>query len=210
MANKKTTTKAGNVSKRQAFANSLSTSNLIALAILIGVLSIVLALIIGKQLLGSMMLNARVIGKKSAASKQINTNYDNLKKLQGEYNNLGALRDTAATALPTKPDLPQLWAMMENIGTTSGVTTTSVSSTTAADVQAPAGGDVQQLPITVAVQGSYAAVQDYLKNLELSTRPLRVTNIMLSGTNNTVQANLTITTYYQGPADLKVGSEVVQ
>lgn len=204
------TNKTKKVSRKQAFANSLSTSNLIAAAILVSALSIILALIIGKQLLGSMMLNARVIGKKSTANKQISTNYDNLKALQNEYNALGSLRETAATALPTKPSLPQLWAMMENIGAASGVSTSSVSSVATTDAEAPAGSAVQQLPITVSVQGSYAAVQEYLKNLELSTRPLRVTNVTLSGTNNVVQANLTITTYYQGAANLNVGSEVVQ
>lgn len=206
----KTTTKSAKVSKRQAFANSLSTSNLIALSILIGVLSVLLALVVGKALVGSMMLNARVIGKKSAASKQINANYDALKGLQGEYNALGAMRETVATALPNKPDLPQLWAMMENIGNASGVATTSVNSVSTSDSVAAAGGPVQSLPISVAVQGTYPAIQSYLQNLEASTRPLRVTNITLSGTNNSIQANLTITTYYQGPADLSVGSEALQ
>lgn len=195
---------------KKAFASNLSTSNLIALAILTGILSIVLALIIGRMLVSSMMLNARVIGKKTTASKQVSANYDNLKKLQDEYNSLGATRETVTTALPTKPGLPQLWAMMENIGNSSGVSTGSVSSVATTDAEAPAGGPVQQLPFTVSVQGSYTAIQDYLKNIELSTRPLRVTNVTLSGTNNTVQANLTIVTYYQGAANLNVESEVVQ
>lgn len=208
MATKHSTTK--KVSKKQAFANSLSTSNLIAVSILISILSVVLAIIIGRMLVSSLMLNARVIGKKTTASKQINANYDNLKGLQSSYNSLGALRETASNALPIKPELPLLWAMMENIGTTSGVSTTSVTSVVTSDVAAPAGGPVQQLPITVSVQGSYAAIQTYLKNIELSTRPLRVSNVTLSGTNANVQANLLITTYYQGPADLNVGSEVVQ
>ena len=198
------------ISKKQAFADKLSTSNLIAVSILIGILSIVLAVIIGKMLLGSLMLNAKVIGKKSTASKQINTNYDNLKGLQSSYNSLGALRETASSALPIRPELPLLWAMMENIGNASGVSTGSVTSVVTADADAPAGGPVQQLPISVSVQGSYEAIQTYLKNIELSTRPLRVSNITLSGTNNNVQANLLITTYYQGSADLTIGSEVVQ
>lgn len=208
MATKSTAT--NKISKKQAFANSLSTSNLIAVAILVSVLSIVLAVIIGKMLVGSMMLNARVIGKKSAASKQISTNYDNLKNLQSEYGALGSNREVAANALPTKPGLPELWAMLENIGTNSGVSTSAVGSTQTSDNEAPAGAPVQQLPVTVTVQGSYAAIQTYLQNIELSARPLRVTNVTLSGTNNVIQANLTITTYYQGPANLNIGSEVVQ
>lgn len=207
MATKSTVKK---VSKKQEFANNLSTSNLIAVSILISILSIVLALIIGRMLVSSLMLNARVIGKKTTASKQINTNYDNLKGLQSSYNGLGSLRETASNALPTRPELPLLWAMMENIGNSSGVSTTSVTSVVTSDVDAPAGGPVQQLPITVSVQGSYAAIQTYLQNIELSTRPLRVSNVTLSGTNNNVQANLLITTYYQGPANLTVGSEVVR
>lgn len=194
----------------KAFANSLSTSNLIALAILVGALSIVMAFVIGRALVGGMMLNSRVITKKNAASKTINANYDALKGLQGEYSSLGAMRETITTALPTRPSLPQLWSMMETIGNSSGVVTESVSSVTIADNDAPAGGDVEQLPITVSVQGSYAAIETYLKNLELSTRPLRVTNISLSGTDRTVQASLSITTYYQGAADIKIGSEVVK
>jgi len=203
MATKKSATK-------KAFASNVSTSNLIAGAILVGVLSIVIALLIGRVLLDNMLLNARVIGKKSAANKQISTNYDNLKKLQGDYNGLGSQRDTITTALPTKPSLPQLWAMMENIGNTSGVGISSVSSNVTSDAEALAGSEVQQLPITVSAEGSYAAIQSFLANMELSTRPLRVTNIALSGTNNQVQATLTVTTYYQGAADLNVGSEAVQ
>lgn len=202
-SNKKPTTK-------RAFASNLSTSNLIAGAILVSVLSVVLALVIGRMLVDSLMLNARVIGKKSAASQQMNANYDALKGLEDDYNSLGATRETVATALPTRPDLPVLWAMLENIATTSGMTTNSVNSTATTDVDAPAGGPVQQLPITVSVQGSYTALQEYLKNIERSTRPLRVTNINLSGTNNAVQATLTITTYYQGAAKLDASSEVVQ
>lgn len=209
MATKKST-KLVNEARKQAFASNLSTSNLIAAAILVGVLSIAVALIVGRMLLSSMMLNARVIGKKSAANKQISTNYNNLKSLQGEYNGLGANRETITSALPTKPNLPQLWAMLENISNSSGVTTSSVSSTITSDAEAPVGSTVRQLPISVSVQGSYVSIQDYLKNIELSTRPLRVTNITLSGTSNTIQANLTIVTYYQGAADLSVGSEVVR
>jgi Tfp pilus assembly protein PilO len=198
------------VSKKQAFANSLSTSNLIALAILAGVLSVVLAVIIGRMLLGTMTLNARVISKKSQANKNISANYENLKSLQSEYSSLGALRETVTTALPTKPNLPQLWATLENIGNSSAVSTNSVSTSVVSDAEAPAGSTVQQLTISVAVQGSYTAVQDYLKNLELSTRPMRVTSVSLSGTNNAVQASLTVVTYYQGAANLQVGSEVVK
>ncbi len=207
MATNKRTTK---TTTKKAFASNLSTSNLIAVAILIGILSVAIALIVGRMLLSSMMLNARVIGKKNAANKQISANYDNLKGLQDQYSSLGATRETVTAALPTKPSLPELWAMMENIGNTSGVSTSSVTSVVTTDAEAPAGGPVQQLPITVSVQGSYTAIQDYLKNLELSTRPLRVSSVSISGSTNTVQANLTIVTYYQGAADLKVGSEVVQ
>ena len=203
MASKKPTTK-------KAFASNLSTSNLIAGAILVGIMSIVIGILIGRLLLDNMMLNARVIGKKSAANKQITTNYNNLKQLQGEYNGLGSLRDTIATALPTKPSLPQLWAMMENIGNSSGVGISSVSSASTSDAEAPAGGGVQQLPITVSAQRSYTAIQSFLANMELSSRPLRVTNVAISGTNNQIQATMTVTTYYQGAADLKVGSETVQ
>lgn len=202
-------TKAKKTTKK-SFANNLSTSNLIAVSILIAALSIVLALVIGRMLLDSMMLNSRVISKKNAASKQISANYDNLKSLENQYNGLGVLRDTITTAMPTKPSLPQLWAMLENIGSSSGVSISSVTSTITADVEAPAGSTVQQLPISVSAQGSYAAIQSFLTNLELSTRPLRVTNITLSGTNNAAQATLSITTYYQGAANLNVGSEVVQ
>lgn len=195
---------------KQEFAQNLSTSNLIALAILVGLLSVAAALIIGRMLIGTMSLKARVIGKKTTASKTINANYDALKGLQSEYNNLGSLRETVATALPNKPSLPELWSMMESIGTASGVQTNSVNSVVTGDVVATPGGPLMSLPFTVSVQGSYASVQSYLQNVEVSTRPLRVTNITLSGTNTVVQATLLVTTYYQGAANLNVGSEVVQ
>lgn len=198
------------VTRRQAFANSLSTSNLIAISILIAIVSVVLALILGRMLVNNLMLNSRVISKKTAASRQINANYDALKGLQDEYNSLGATRDKIAAALPNRPSLPELWSMFENIGNESGVTTTSLSTTATEDVEAPAGGEAQSLNVVLSVRGSYDAVQKYLKNLEISSRPVRVTNVTLSGTSSVIQASLNATTYYQGPADLTVGSEVVQ
>ena len=198
------------VSRRDELANSLGTNNLIAVSILIGFISVVAALVVGRVLVNSMLLNARVISKKTQASRQINANYDALKGLQAEYNSLGATREKIADALPTKPSLPELWAMFENIGNASSVTTTALSTSTTQDAEAAAGSEVQSLGLVVSVRGTYDDIQKYLKNLEQSARPVTVTNITLSGTSQIIQASITANTYYQGAADLSVGSEVVK
>lgn len=196
--------------QKDSFVNSLSTSRLIIGAVAVSAVCVVVAFIVGRALIGNLVLNAKVINKKSAANKQISTNYDNLKAMQTDYDALGATRDVINNSLPTKPDLPALWAMLENIGTTSGVSTTTVGSPVTADQVAAPARSPQAVEVNVAVAGSYASIQNYLKNLELSARPFRVTSITMSGTTSNAQATVTMTTYYQGPANLKVGSEVVQ
>lgn len=201
---------ANKVSKTQKFADSLSTSNLIVLAVLLSFLSVGIGLLVGRGLISNMLLNAKIVSRKNAANKQISANYNALKSLQTEYNGLGALRDTVESSMPTRPSLPELYAMMENLGNTSQVTTQSVSPTTTTDQDAPAGSGLQKLPLSVSVTGSYASVKKYLVNLEMSARPLHVNSITLGGNDTTMQASITITAYYQGPADLSIGSEVVK
>lgn len=201
---------ANKVSKTQRFADSLSTSNLIIVAVLISILSLGITIVIGRSLVNSMMLNAKIIGRKSTANKQIKSNYDALKSLQTEYNGLGAIRDVVETSLPKRPSLPELYSMMENLGNTSQVTTQSVSPTATTDQDAAPGTGVQKLTVSVAVTGNYASIKKYLNNLELSARPLHVDSINLGGNDSVMQASITLTTYYQGAADLSIGSEVIK
>jgi len=196
--------------KAQKFADSLSTSNLIVVAVLISFLSAGIAIVVGRSLINNMVLNARVISKKNAANKQISNNYTALKNLQTEYNGLGAIRETIETSMPKRPNLPELYTMMENLGNTSQVTTQSVSPTTTTDVDAVPGTGLQKLTVSVSVSGSYASIKTYLKNIELSARPLHIDSLNLGGNDTTMQASIVMTTYYQGAADLSIGSEVIK
>lgn len=197
-------------SKTQKFADSLSTSNLIVVAVLLSFLSMGVALVIGRGLVSNMVLNAKIIGRKSSANKQITKNYNALKNLQTEYNGLGAIRDAVETSMPKRPSLPELYSMMENLGNSSQVNTQTVAPTATTDENAAPGSDIMKLPVAVSVSGSYANIKKYLHNLEMSARPLHVDSITLGGNDTTMQASITLTTYYQGDADLSIGSEVVK
>ena len=202
MATKGTTTKAA-VAK-------LSTRNLIMASLVVSVVSVVAMVFVGRILVNQMTLNARVAGKKSAANAQAAKNLDALKQLESTYNSLGFTKDAITHGLPTKPDMPALAAMMENIASTSGVTMSALSQKVLTDAPAAPGNSPQNFDITMQVQGSYAALQTYIKNMEVSVRPLRVTAITFTGSNDAVQATFEVTSYYQGKADIETGTEVVQ
>lgn len=169
-----------------------------------------------KFLLTRMGYNSRVISAKSQARDQIHDNVQNLDALTEQFAQL----DTSATtnskillhALPPSYDYPALATFVESLAQQSGV---SAPGSVGQDISASALSSAitsspVEIPLSIEVNGSYDSIAQFIKNTELSIRPILISNVEYSGTNTQMKAVITATTYYQPARDLGVGKKEVQ
>jgi len=74
----------------------------------------------------------------------------------------------------------------------------------------PSAQPPQVYAFTATVVGSYASLLQFFSHIQLSARPIRVTDISLTGGNAQLTADMTLTTYYQPAASLKPQLETVK
>ena len=221
--------------KKQQEKIEISTNNYIA-AIAVGTtLVVIICAIIGKSLVSSLILNTKLISKKIQANNALETKVENAPKLIEAYNDLGSNKQLIEDSLPNTEDLPQLASITENMAAISGVKLKSLSPALAASSGGTAsisGGDnglasgtgatsgtpgaaagpasPKAVEFSVNVTGPYRQIVEFLRNIELSSRPMQVKSSTFRGIENTVTADITITTYYQDKADISDKKEVVK
>lgn len=191
------------------------------------------------NLVQHIMYQAKVIGEKSTTEKTIKDSISAVGGLKNNVNalqtnsNLLALRadpnDTAFNvvidALPTEDDSTALGSSLQNkILVNSGVvlstftpsaSTNTATATTAtgsngtaktASLSAPAAQPIQ---FTFNIDGNYDAIQQALKDIERTIRPIIISSIKIQGSDNKLKAMLTATTYYAPKASYSLGSKKV-
>lgn len=145
------------------------------------------------------------------------TKQKNLQELKPNYdaiNTKGANGVSDATlilkAVPTTKDYENLIAILEKMGQDSGVKVTNVSQggasgTAASTTETPSASSssATAFPFTVNVEGSYAAILDFLKKTEKSARVINFNSMSLNGNTGNITTNLTMTTYYKPDANIE-------
>lgn len=199
-----------------AAQHELSTNNFIIVASLVTLIAVILSIVGLKNLIPQLLLNNRVIAKKSLAANQLATNLQNIPTLKQNYAALGGNANLISDSLPAKPDFPAIVSAMDVMASSSGIKLKSVSpsaTATLANPGAPAGAAAttpQPVSFSITLEGSYDAVLKFLTNIELSSRMTKVVSVNQAGpsTGQTYQASLT--TFYQPPADLSLKMETVK
>lgn len=124
--------------------------------------------------------------------------------------------DLILRALPIDTDFKGLIASLEKMAQQSGIKISSVSQT--GDTSATSTGEAsnsgsgsatpQPLGFTVAVEGSYQGLLDFLKKTEISSRVINFSSMTLSGgSGQPIQADLIMKTYWQPPANIEPTTE---
>lgn len=160
--------------------------------------------------------NDRVIDAKTTARDQAQKNLENLGKLSEQFPALNSSSSTNSTAilhaLPPTYDYAALASSIESLAQRSGVSFTgaigqddSANAVATASTSAPI-----EVPLSLQVSGSYDSVTSFVKNLELSTRPITVKSITFTGTNAALKATIEATTYYQPTRSLDPTRSTVQ
>lgn len=192
-----------------------TTTNTIVLAILVSLVSLGLAGYIGKSMVGSIQLNAKILQKKTSAAAALKSNLEAAPKLVENYRQLGADKQMLiAHSLPIDSDYPGVIASIEKISLLSGLTLRSIAAgTSPVAAVAPKAGNVataQEFSFVFSAEGSYASLKALLVNLELSSRPMKVNQISLGGTGSKLTIQLGATTYYQAPASIDLVKEEIK
>lgn len=200
-------------SKRDKISQASST---VFITVAIAAVIVMFCLISMKFLWTRMGYNSRVISAKSEAKNQLNENNKNLDTLKGEFEDLNTSATTNSKvilhALPPVYDYPALASYMESLAQQSGV---SMPGSVGQDISASAVkssivSSPVEIPLAIEVNGTYDAVVQFIKNSELSIRPIHINDVEYSGTSNQIKAVITATTYYQPVRDLGVGKKEVQ
>ena len=176
----------------------------------------------------------KVMVKKNVADKQLQADISANKSLVGSYRDLvskpinaigGSSTGTGANdgdnakiildALPSSYDFPALTASIEKILTDRNLKVTSITGLD--DEVAQQAAASSPTPQAVAMNFSfvvgganYASVQDVVKALQSSIRPIQIDTINISGGNNNMQLTVVAHTFYQPPKLLSIKLEKVQ
>lgn len=203
----------------------LSTNNYVAAVIAVTLIVVIICGLVAKSMLGSLIINTKLIAGKAQAKSALDTKLSNIPTLLSNYQNLGNAKQLIADGLPNNPDFPQIVSILQSISAASGVTlkdatpSTGITATTApaaATTAPPVAGTpvsaTSPTPYTFAatIGGPYNQVVSFFKNLELSDRPLHVTSAQFTGDGSSVSVQLTIQTYYQPQADVGDKTEPVK
>lgn len=202
--------------KDMANKHELSSNNFIIVSALITLVAVILSFVAGRALFGQIVLNSKVISKKSIAADQLQKNLENIPTLKANHAALGPNAKLILDSLPDKQEYPAIVSTIETIAGLSSVKLKSVSPVVqAASVSTnpstpPSQTGPQQVPLTVTVEGTYENILKFFSNMELSSRPLKVVSISQQGPTASQQLKADAVTYWQAPADLSLKMETVK
>lgn len=196
----------------------LSGNNLMIVMLLITFLVLGGSVLIGKSLFEGIVRDTKVLNKKLAAEKQMKANVEAAPRLISSFGELGEKKVKLDDALPATPDFPSLIVTLENMTKNAGMKMKSIAPSTAGagDETAAAAADSTAAPaptqygFNVTFVGSYDSLQKFLGFVETSARPMRVVDIQLAGSGSAMTGQINLVTYYQGPAQLPIGTETVK
>ncbi len=157
----------------------------------------------------------RVIAEKSKASKILSENVENIEDLQASFNILEAgdvKSTTVLDALPSKYDYPALATTIESLISSSGLTMKSFSGDDKENEAIQESTKPEPVPIefSLSVSGSYADIQKFIDNMDRTIRPMKIVRIELQGSDNSMDANMKVVTYYQPSTSLEVETRTIE
>lgn len=207
--------------KRQQIhaANKVVFAWIIAASIVVGICGVV-----AQFLVRQLMFNNQIYGALLTTNKTLEENiktYDTLKSNIVKYvadSNLNALRkgenstalQVIIDALPTEENRSALATSMQSevLGPT-GVTIDSFSvmnsdAGTSSTTGAVKDTDAVSFGFSFSITGSYVQVQQAIRNMERSIRPITIQSITIQGTSDKLSANISAVTYYQPAKDVQL------
>lgn len=209
-------------------------NNRLIVTVAVAVIISVFCLVSAKSLLGQSAYQRRVLAAKHTAANQLKANVVVAQKLLVQYqvfedstpNIIGGQggrnpgngpsdgdnAQIVLDALPSQYDFPALISSLEKILGSEGVSVQGIGGTDAGQPETLVSGslgNVQPVPITFSVEAStsYSNSKKVIQDFERSIRPVSITNLQLSGTQDSMHITINATTYYQPAKTFSVGSK---
>lgn len=194
---------------------------------------VVFSIVASRALLSQRAYQARVIEKKETARDQLKKNLEATDSLITAYETFvsspenilggnstgGGDKDgdnakIVLDALPSKYDFPALTTSIEKLIAQRSLKATSISGTDdEVNQQAQQSSSVPksiEIPFQVKVEGAYPRIQQLIGALEASIRPFHIRIISFSGSEDDLEMDIQVKSYYQPERDLSLQSEVVK
>lgn len=195
------------ISSKYNLLQKASRTMFIAIAVAAVVVSFSLVSI--KAIYSQISFNNKVTSAKEDVKETLKENKENLEELkvsfealdsagnlleeQGERKNSSVILD----ALPIKGDLPALNTFMQNLAKETGVELTFASQElSSTDPFSPSPTPVE-VPFSLEVVGNYKSLSNFLTSVDKVIRPLKINTMELSGSDQSLTATMTLSTYFQ-------------
>ena len=120
----------------------------------------------------------------------------NLEELARELDFRRGKLDKIEATFPKDAELPSLYHLIQELGSSSGVLVTSIS-TSSADTLLREASSVKTIKITVSFSGSYAGFKTFISQINTSARLLNLRNISISssGEEGLLRGNVELEAY---------------
>ncbi len=201
--------------------------------------AVVICIIVGINLIQRIKYQTKVNGELGKTAETLKNSANSIDDLIDKVNGLRTNRQLTLTnlksddstvfqvvidALPTEDDAVDISTSLQSqILSRSGVVIDSLSvdgssaptagssSSSASTASSSAIAFPTALPITfrVSVIGSYNSIQETLKNIERTIRPIIINSITLEGTDDRLTADIQATTYYSPSVNYTTGTKEV-
>ena len=194
----------------------------VVIAISLAVAVLIFTIFAAQTLIKQVQYNNKVLGLRNKAVNQLEDNIQQANQLAVSFVAFDSAQESIIgnstrnstvilNALPSKYDLPALVTSLENVINLSGASIESITGTDdeASAEQSSLNPQPKEIPFTISAKGNYGAIQNLIRNLERSTRPIKVTEVTFKGSDNDLQATITAVTYYQPVKKLDLDKRLV-
>lgn len=193
----------------------------------------IFSLVAAKTLISQYAYQNKVISKKTAAKKQLDANIVAVNSLMSSYQQFESQSDNIIggtstgtgerdgdnakiilDALPSKYDFPAVATSLEKIVSQKNAKIVQIDGTddelNQQKTEATGSPQPVEIPFQISVESNYATTQDLISMFERSIRPVKVTNMILTGKDGALTLTLKAITYYQPEKALNIKIEVVK
>lgn len=203
--------------KKTLEKRTTSVNNYIALMAFLSLMAVLVTGFILNSLGRDFIMNTKVVIGKQKAVSDLDKKIENAKSLVESYEDLGSRRDLIEHAMPNTKDFPQMVTLINNAAQSAGVRVEalnpnppSFAGTAAESTSASGESQAVEYKFGMDVEGSYPRIRDFIRNLELSARPIKVDSISIRGNGEALNVSMIATTYYQAEANLEDKKEPVK
>lgn len=194
---------------------------------------VVFSLVASRTLLSQRSYQSRVIKEKTKALEQLKANNAAADKLVESYKSFvnepiniisGSANGTGdrdgdnarivLDALPSKYDFPALATSLEKLLTDPRYTITAITGVDDElnQAQIAQGGSIVpvEIPFQVGVTGNFDAIQSLIQVFQRSIRPISISQLDITGSDELLNVNISAKTYYQPEKTINITTKEVK